>query len=171
MRRTATWSTVGTVVLVGVLADQALRVGSFGLAASATFGVGAAGLVFAGSLKRFQSRLLVAIATVFAVWFSVRTSPWLLWPDVFACLALLGLAASFAMRGSIVELGAAELSARSIQAIVNIAAGAQFVLSPIIQARGRFKTIAPLVRGLAIALPIAALLAGLLASADPVFAS
>src|SRR5205807_8415558 len=53
----------------------------------------------------------------------------------------------------------------------NVAAGAQFVLSPIIQARGRFKTIAPLVRGLAIALPIAALLAGLLASADPVFAS
>jgi hypothetical protein len=154
-----------------VLADQALRVGSFGLAASATFGVGAVGLVFAGSLKRFQSRLLVAIATVFAVWFSVRTSPWLLWPDVFACLALLGLAASFAMRGSIVELGAAELAARSIQAIVNTAAGAQFVLSPIIQARGRFKNFAPLVRGLAIALPIAVLLGGLLASADPVFAS
>jgi hypothetical protein len=52
-----------------------------------------------------------------------------------------------------------------------VAAGAPFIVRPIVAARRRYRALAPLARGLLIAAPIAAVLGGLLASADPVFAS
>ncbi len=171
IRSSATWLVVGSGLLIGLLADQFLRTGTFGLAASLTFVVGAAVAIWAGNLKRLESRVLIAAAALFACWFTVRASPWLLWPDLFAVLILLGLGASFAVRGSTVDLGAAELAARFIQAVVQLTAGVGFVATPIAGMRGRLGSVAPVARGVLIALPIAALIAGLLASADPVFAS
>lgn len=171
LRRRAGWAALGGVLLVALLADQALRVNNFGLAASATFVSAALVLVFAGRLLRLESRLLAIMAALFAVWFTVRASPWLLWPDLLVCAALLGLAASFAARGSVLDLGIAEVAARATHALGHFAAGLAFVGRPVAEARNRFKSAAPLARGLMIAAPIAALIATLLASADPVFAS
>ncbi len=171
LNRRASWTTVACVLLVGVLADQALRVNNFGLAASATFVLAALVLVFAGRLHRLESRLLAITAAIFAAWFTVRASPWLLWPDLLVSAGLLGLAASFAARGSLLDLGIAEVAARAVHALAHLAAGLAFVGRPIAEARNRFKSAAPLARGLVIAAPIAAVIATLLASADPVFAS
>jgi len=171
VRFNATWAAAAFALLIGLVADQSLRTGTFGLAASLTFLLGAVVMIRVGRLQRVESRLLVAVAALFACWFTVRASPWLLWPDLIAALALLGLAASLAMRGSTLDLGAAELAARFIQAVVQLFAGAGFAVRPLARARGRVASAVPLLRGVLIALPIAALLAGLLASADPVFAS
>ena len=171
IRSSATWLTVGSALLIGLLADQFLRTGTFGLAASLMFVVGAPVAIWAGNLKRIESRALIAGAALFACWFTVRASPWLLWPDLLAALILLVLGASFAVRGSTFDLGAAELAARFVQALVQLTAGIGFVATPIVRVRGRLGSVAPIARGVLIALPIAALLAGLLASADPVFAS
>ena len=171
LRSTATWASVAFVLAVGLTADQAFRTGKFGLATSLTFVIGAFALLWVGRPMRLQSRILVAIAVLFAAWLSLRASPWLLWPDLIAALLLLGAAASLAVRGSIYDLGASDAFARSFHGVVHLLAGIGFVARPILQSRGRVSSAIPFARGVLIALPIAALLAGLLASADPVFAS
>ncbi|MEO8745429.1 MAG: DUF4173 domain-containing protein [Candidatus Dormiibacterota bacterium] len=171
LRSRASWLTLGCVVLIGLLADQALRVGVFGLAASVTFVSAAVILMLAGRLERIESRILIVLAGIFAAWFTLRASPWLLWPDLFVSAALMGLAASFAVRGALFDLGIAELAARAVNALLHASAGFGFVGRPVAETRWRFKSAAPLARGLLIATPIAVLLAVLLASADPVFAS
>jgi hypothetical protein len=171
LRSRATWVTVAGAVLVGLLTDQAFRAGTFGLAASITASAGALMLATVGGVKRLESRLMLAAAAVFAVWFTLRASPWLLWPDLLIGVALLGLAASLGGRGSLFDLGIAELLARAVHASIHMSAGAAFVARPIVAARDRYRNVTPLARGLLIAAPIAAVLGGLLASADPVFAS
>ena len=171
VRSTPTLAALGSALLVGIVADQWLRTGTFGLAASLTFVVAALAVVRVGGLARFESRLLVALAALFACWFTMRASPWLLVPDLLVAIGLLGLAASLAVRGSTFDLGVSELAARAFQGLVQLTAGAGFVARPALRARGRLRSAAPVIRGVAIALPIAAVIAGLLASADPVFAS
>jgi hypothetical protein len=171
VRSNAGWAALAAVLLIGLVADQALRTGTFGLAASLVFGIAAVVMIVVGQVRRLEARLLVAVAVLFAAWLTIRASPWLLWPDLLAAVILLGLAASFALRGSIYDLGIAELVARATHAAIHLTVGVPFVARPALTARGRIKAVAPVLRGILIAVPIAALLAGLLASADPVFAS
>jgi hypothetical protein len=171
LRTSATWLSLAAVVLVGLTADQALRAGSFGLAASLAIIITGLALLFAARLIAPEARVLVAAAVLFAAWLTVRSSPWLLWPDLVASCALLGLAASVAVRGSLLDIGVAEATARAFHALAHGLAGAAFVLKPAVAARRQVASIAPLARGLLIAVPIGAVLAGLLATADPVFAS
>jgi hypothetical protein len=171
LRTPATWLTLVCTLLVGLVADQWLRVGTFGLAASMTLGITALSLMFAGRLVTRESRALAVGAIFFGAWLMVRASPWLLWPDLVMSFALLGLAASLSIRGSLMDLGIAELMARSIHGVMHAAAGAAFVFKPLRRVRMRLGVVAPLARGLLIAAPIGLLVAGLLAAADPVFAS
>jgi len=167
----ATWLTLAGALMAGLVADQWLRVGTFGLAASLTVVVAAVALGLAGRLLTFESRVAAGAAALFAVWFTIRASPWLLWPDLAMSVALLGLAASLASRGSLLDIGIAEAAARWIHALIHGGGGAAFALQPLLRIRTRLGLVAPLLRGLLIAAPIAILLAGLLAAADPVFAS
>jgi hypothetical protein len=171
LRVQPTWTVVASALAVGLLADQALRVGSVGLGASVALACVALALVQIGRLRRVESWLLTAAATAFGVWLTVRASPWLLWPDAAAAFALLCFAASIAVRGSLLDIGIAEAAARSINAALHAVAGSVFLARPIIRTRTRFAAVAPVARGLLIAIPIAAVLVGLLASADPIFAS
>jgi hypothetical protein len=171
LRAPATWTVVLAVVVVGLIADQALRAGAIGLGASAALAASAMLLVFVGRMTRLQSRLLVAGAAAFAAWLSLRASPWLLAPDIAASLLLLGVAASLAVRGSLLDIGFAESVGRAFNAALHGIAGVAFVGRPIVRTRSRFGVMAPVARGVLIAIPIAAVLAALLASADPIFAS
>ena len=170
-RSEATWAVLIGAAIVGLLLDQALRVNAFGLGASATVLAAAAALAFAGGLRWSESRAMVGVAALFAVWLSVRESPWLLWPDLAASLILLALAASVAVRGSIFDLGTAELAARSLHGLGHLATGMGFAARPLAASRGRLRLLGPLSRGLLIAMPIVVVVSVLLASADPVFAS
>lgn len=171
LRNPATWTAVVAALLVGLIADQAFRVGAVGLGATAALAVAAVLLVFVGRMARLQSRLLAAAAALFAAWLSLRASPWLLVPDIAASLLLMGAAASLAVRGSLFDLGFAEALGRAFNAALHGMAGVTFVGRPIVRARTRLGVMAPVVRGILIAIPIAAVLAALLASADPIFAS
>jgi hypothetical protein len=171
LRAPATWKVVFAVVLVGLIADQALRVGAVGVGATAALTVAALLLVFVGRMARLQSRLLAAAAALFGAWLSLRASPWLLVPDIAASLLLMGAAASLAVRGSLLDIGFAESIGRAFKAALHGLAGMAFVGRPIVRARSRLGVMAPVARGILIAIPIAAVLAALLASADPIFAS
>ncbi|HKV89124.1 MAG TPA: DUF4173 domain-containing protein [Candidatus Dormibacteraeota bacterium] len=171
LRSSAGWAALLVAIAIGLLADQWLRGGPFGLAASITVGAAAVLLVMVGGIGRSQSRLLLGAAALFAVWFTLRTSPWLIWPDLIASLGVLGLAASFSVRGSLYDLGVLELAGHALHSSLHVATGTAYVVRPIAKARGRLTKLGPALRGLVIAIPIAALLAVLLASADPVFAS
>lgn len=171
VRRAATWTAPAAAILIGIAADQAMRVAAFGAGASVTLILACAALIWSGRLVRIEARALVVAAAVFAVWLTLRASPWLTWPDLLAAVGLLGLAASFSVRGSLRDLGAAELAARILQSAVQMTAGAAFVIQPALRARGRIGAAVPVARGLLIAAPIAIVIGALLASADPVFAS
>jgi hypothetical protein len=171
LRASATWFSLAGALLVGLTADQALRAGTFGLAASLVTVFTGLALIFAARLLTLESRVWVAAAVLFGAWLTVRSSPWLLWPDLVMSLALVGLAASVAARGSLLDIGVAEAIARTVHALAHGLAGVSFVLKPAVGARRRVASLAPLARGLLIAIPIGVLLAGLLATADPVFAS
>jgi hypothetical protein len=171
LTRVASWRALAGALIVGLIADQALRSGAFGSAASLAVAAGAPILVFTGRLSTLQSRLAAAGAVLFAAWFSARASSWLLWPDLAMSFALLGLAASISVRGSLLDIGVAEAAARSIHALIHAIGGAAYVMRPLVRLRNRVTLLGPVARGLLIATPIAILLAAILASADPVFAS
>jgi hypothetical protein len=167
----ATWLTLVAALAGGLVADQALRTGTFGLAASLTMALIALALVFAGRIASLESRALVGASILFSAWLTVRASPWLLWPDLAMSFALIGLAASVASRGSLFDIGIAEAAARSAHALMHVVMGAPFAFKPAVQVRNRIGLVAPIARGTLIAAPIAILLIVLLAAADPVFAS
>jgi len=171
LTRKATWFSLVAALAVGLVADQALRVGTFGLGASVTLAVIAVALVLAGRISSLESRVLAGASVLFAAWLTLRASPWLLWPDLAMAFALIGLAASVATRGSLLDIGIAEAAARSVQGFVHGMAGAAFAIQPLAQARHRVGMVAPVARGALIAAPIATVVAVLLAAADPVFAS
>ena len=171
LRSQAAWATVVAVLVVGLVADQFLRSGAVGLGASATFASAAVLLVFAGRISRLEPRLLAASAVLFGTWLSLRASAWLLVPDIAVALVLLGIAASLSFRGSMLDVGIAEVIARGFHGAFHGIAGAAFVAKPLARVRVRVSGLAPIARGLLIAIPIAAVLAALLASADPIFAS
>ncbi|HEV2014350.1 MAG TPA: DUF4173 domain-containing protein, partial [Candidatus Dormibacteraeota bacterium] len=171
VKATPTWLGLAGTLIVGLIADQALRTGTFGLAASLTVAAGALFLVFTGRLLTLESRLLAGAAVLFGAWLSARASAWLLWPDLGMAFALLGLAASVARSGSLLDTGIAEAAARSVHAFIHGVGGAAFMVRPLRSTRDRLTLLGPLARGLLIAAPIAILLAGMLAAADPVFAS
>lgn len=171
LRAPATWRMFVATLLVGLAADQALRTGTFGVGTSLTVALIAFAVVFSGLPTTLTSRLLAAAGLAFAAWLSLRASPWLLWPDLGAALVLLGLSASLAARGTLLDMGAAEAAGRAIHAVINGVAGSAFVLRPLFRSRPRLAAAAPIARGVLIAAPIAIVLAVLLAAADPVFAS
>ena len=167
----ANWWVVAAVLLAGLVADQALRVGAFGLGTTLTLAWLALALVLIGQIERFESRALAGAAIVFAAWLSMRASPWLLWPDLAAGFVLLGAAASITQRGSVLNMGMADAAARGLQAMLHWISGLSWALRPLTRMRASFAGVAPIARGLLIATPVAVVLAALLASADPVFAS
>jgi hypothetical protein len=171
LRSQATWMTVVAVLAIGLVADQFLRAGAVGLGASLTFAAAAVALIFAGRIARLEARLLAAAAVLFGTWLSLRASAWVLVPDIAVALVLLGVAASLAARGSVLDLGIAEATARGFSAALQGIAGAAFIAKPITRTRSRISALAPVIRGLVIAAPIAVVLAVLLASGDPIFAS
>jgi len=171
LRADATRPMLGAVLVVGLIADQALRTGTFGLGASLTVALLSLTLMFAGLLRTPSSKLLALGGLAFAAWLTVRASPWLLWPDLAAALILAGLSASLAFRGSLADLGVAEAIARAVHAVVNGSAGSPFIVKQLVRGRRHISAAAPVARGLVIAAPIAVVLALLLAAADPIFAS
>lgn len=161
----ATWIAIG-VAAGGT--DLAVRSGVTGLAGAALVSAVAAALVLSGRLVNPAARVLALAAPVFAMALAMRTSPWLVGPDVVAAAALLVLACSLARRGDPLDLTLPSLVTRGVVATTHGLAAPGFLLLGIVAHRSR-ATMA--LRGLLLAAPVALVLGVLLGSADPVFAS
>src|SRR5256886_7654370 len=103
VRGRASWLMLAAALLIGLVSDQALRTGTFGLAASAAIVLIAVALLVVGRVSTLSARVLAVGGLAFAVWFTLRANPWLLWPHIAASLILFGLSASFAWRGSLAD--------------------------------------------------------------------
>ncbi|HKF00550.1 MAG TPA: DUF4173 domain-containing protein [Actinomycetes bacterium] len=182
------WTLAG-VAAAAVATDLAVRSGVAGVAGALLVAVAAAALLAGARPANRQAWLLAACAPLFGAWLAIRTSGWLLPLDVLAAAGLLGLAASFARGGSVLDLGLAGASARALHGMVHVMAApglAGSMLARALPARrpaggeggdgggdgrgGRHPALSVLT-GLALAAPVIAVLWALLASADVVFAS
>jgi hypothetical protein len=141
------------------------------LGASLAFIAAALGLTVTGALRSAQGRLLAGGAMIFAGCLSWRASPWLTIPDLAATAGLLAMAASMSSRGSILYLGFVEAGARVVHGFIHLILGLPFAVTPLRTRGTRVTQLAPIGRGILIAMPIAVVMIGLLASADPIFAS
>jgi hypothetical protein len=166
----ATWTALGLSAGVGVLVDQAFRAGNLAAAASAAMALASITLLVIGS-RSWQGRLLVAIGAAFGACLTLRASPWLTIPDLAAAFLLLATAASIDGRGSVLDIGFAEAGARLLHGLFHMALGATFAARTLRRLGPRLGAAKPVLRGLAISLPIALVVGALLASADPIFAS
>jgi hypothetical protein len=122
-----------------------------------------------------HSHALLAAAAVFGGFLAVRASPWLLPLDVLAAGALLTLAASLAPGGSLLDLPLPGLAARTAHGALHGLAAPAFAWHGLLRSRlARGRESAPrwaaTLRGIALAVPLLAVLGALLASADVVFA-
>lgn len=169
-------------VAAAVAADLALRRPPLtNLAGTLLILVLAAGLVGSGFLTSRASKLLAAGAAFFGLFLFIRTEPILLALNLLAASGLLVLAAIHGQgRRSFWDLrplriltDAATVVGTSVESMVEvpIEAGARWRVAREKAATGSNQTSWAVLRGLAITVPIVAVLGALLASADVVFQS
>jgi hypothetical protein len=165
------------VVATGVATDLLLRSRIDGVAATAV-AIATAGTLLASRRLRGDPAALTTLgaACVTAMFLCLRSSEWLVPLNVVAVGGLIFLATCLPRIDSWRDVPVGSLVLRSVEVATAAFAGpgvlrrevAGAVPTPSAAVRRRA---APLVRGLALALPVVALLCALLASADAVFAS
>jgi hypothetical protein len=160
---------------VAVATDFAVRAGGLGSAGALLVALTAGGILATGRPGGRQARMAVAVAPLFGVWLLIRSSPWLLLPDLAVAGGLLAIGVSLG-DGSVLDLTLPATVARAVQVVAHGIAGPSYLLSaartlkrPRQEARGRRAR--AVVRGTLLAAPLLLVLGLLLASADVVFAS
>ena len=176
--RPADAAVLGWAAVAGVVADLAVRSGLASVATALLVATASAGLILSGRVLRKQAVVVVLAAPPFGGWLAVRSSPWLLAPDVLAAFGLLALGSSLQAGGDAFDLGVPDWVRRASTAMVHAAAGGAFLIGgtrTVLAGRGvgrvRAERVGPLVRGLVVAVPTILVLGALLKSGDPVFAS
>ena len=167
------------VAVAGVGADVAVRAGLASPGTALLVAIGALGLAIGGRVRRTQALLVAGAAPVIGCWLAVRTSPWLIVPDVGAAAGLLILSATLQAGGDLFDLDVPRWLRRAGAALAHIFAGAASsaggAMAAAVTRRGsaalRPPRLGPLLRGAAVAIPVLMILGALLRSADPVFAS
>ena len=161
------------LVAIGVaalLADVAVRAGVASVSGSLLVLVVASALVATGTVANRRAWPLLGAAAVVGSCLMLRSSPWLVLPDVIAAAGLLALAATYAKAGDPFDMTVGDGVVRGAVAGIDLVAGPAYALEaarPFV----RLRAAAPVVRGAVLAGPVVAVLALLLGSADPVFAS
>ena len=158
--RPADAAVLGWAAVAGVVADLAVRSGLASVATALLLATASAGLILSGRVLRKQAVVVVLAAPPFGGWLAVRSSPWLLAPDVLAAFGLLALGSSLQAGGDAFDLGVPDWVRRASTAMVHAAAGAAFIIGgtrTALAGRGvgrvRAERVGPLVRGLAVAVP------------------
>lgn len=164
---------VAAVVAAGVLFDLAVRSGIAAVSGAVGIAALAAALVFTGRAATTQAKFIALASVPFGVFLAVRTSDWLIAPDITAAVGLLTMAAVVRDGRSVFDLDVGELILRALGAVFHVVAAPGFLATahrrrPATAAR---RPSGALVRGLLLAVPLLLVLGGLLASADAVFAS
>jgi hypothetical protein len=169
-RRVLIW-----VGAVAIMTDIAVRAGGVGLAGALLVVMVVVAILASGRVAGLHATIVVAAAPLFGTWLFLRTSPWLLVPDLVVVAGLIGLGVSLG-RGNLLDLTIPAAAARIIHVAAHGAAGPPYVVAAartLGQARNerRRARIRGVVRGAMMAAPLLVVLGILLASADAVFAS
>lgn len=173
---------VGAAVVAAIAADLALRRPPLtNVAGAILVVVMAAGLLASGFLNSRVSRVLAAGAAFFGVFLAIRTEPILLALDLLAAFGLLVLAAIHGQgKRSFWDLRPLRIAAdgvavlvASVESMIDVPAeaSARWRRAKEQAASGSNQTTFAILRGLAITIPVVAVLGLLLASADVVFQS
>jgi hypothetical protein len=158
-----------SALAIGIAFDLAMRSGVMGVAGSLCIFLASAALILSGRLRTRAAIACVAVAPLFGVWLSIRSSDWLIPFDVIASCALVALGASLGSGASFWDLTVPRVVARGVQAVTQLFLAPRFLIG---SAQGPTTSkVFAVVRGVALAVPLLVLLAVLLASGDAVFAS
>ena len=171
IERPADGGTLAAAGAAAVLTDLAVRSGVAGVAGALLPAVAAVALVATGRLPNRRAWPLAVAAPVFGAALAARTSPWLVPLDVLAAGGLLVLASSLAREGDPLDLNVPDLIERAGYVMAHGLFAPAFLAGALRVGGGRARSLAAVARGLLLAVPVVAVLAALLASADPVFAS
>lgn len=173
LARPANLAIVASTLVTAWLLDICAHAGGIGLGVTCLIVLSTGLVITLGRPSNGWARILVAAAVVVAPWLTLRSSPWLQWPDLLAATGLLIGAAVLAYNGNPFGVSAALIRGR-FQLLTDNVARAPIFLGAVVAKIGftgpslPVKTVG---RGLAIATPVALAIGFLLASADPVFAS
>ena len=171
----------GRRVLVGVavaawLFDMVLRAGTIGVGLTALIWVVALTMVLGVRVRSKGARVSAGLAALVATGLMFRASPWLQAADVLAVVGLLGLAAAQSLGLSAFDFGVTPVLRSALRLALHLLAAPGYVVPPVragvrlaVGERGRL--LVGGLRGVLIGLPVVAVIAVLLASADPIFAS
>lgn len=165
---------VPAVVLGAVGTDLAMWTTGPGLAWTIGATSAAIAVLVGARPRRPAALVLLATVPVLAIWCTIRTSPWLIGPDIVAINLCLILGADLAGRGRWLDQSFARVVARVVLLAEDAWSAAPWILPTVRRSpspdRPR-RNWAPIIGGLAIGVPLVLVLAALLASADAVFAS
>jgi len=165
-----------SALVVGLLTDVAVRTGVVG-AATAVLAVAVAGGLMWCARPAACSSVSAAAAAAFGMLLAVRSSAWLVGPNVIAAGGLLLLSVLLARGGSPFHLPLGQMVGRALTAGFDGMLGPALLLRPLrrLVSGGRSTSTGQtgwaVARGLALAVPLLAVLGALLASADAVFAT
>lgn len=166
------------VLGVGILFDLAVRSGFLGIAGALLLYVMPIAMMATRRVTRRQAVITASIVPIFAFWLLLRSSPWLIVPDVGAALGLIAISAGLQGGGSVWNLSAPAWIHRGATAILHEFGSLGFLASARSTKQGepldesaRRRRLTAISKGLVISIPIVWILGALLASADPVFAS
>ncbi len=136
-----------------------------GIAGAISVALLACTVLATGEVNNRQSQALLLLGVTMGAWLSVRATPWLAPLNVLAASASLVAAASLARAGSVFDFSAPRTVIRVVHAAMN------GILGPGYLVRGRITRMAPVIRGVVIAAPLAIVVGLLFAAGDAVFAS
>jgi Domain of unknown function (DUF4173) len=172
----ATGSLIAGSLATGMAFDLWVRSGTNALGAAATVWTLVALVLASGeSGNRWAAGCFVGAAGL-AAWLVLRASPWLVLPDLAAIGCLVAAGVLLGPEGSPFDLCWSTLCVRALVLLPRLVWVPLWMARPLtalvrrVTGRRRSDVVA-LARGLAVAVPIAAVLGLLLGSADPVFAS
>lgn len=172
IKKPADAKALAAVCISACVFDWATRSGFNGIAGAALFTAIPAMLVATKRFVNTPAVVALALTPLFGIWLAIRTSAWLLVPDVLVTLFLLAVAASFGSGGSVLKLSAPRCITRIATLISHSVLAPAFFWSPIWRRTpGQIQKAKPIITGILIAAPVVLLLFALLASADTVFAS
>jgi two-component system sensor histidine kinase BaeS len=169
-RRRADGGVLVAALMGGVAFDVVVRVGHATLGAALAVAAVAVALTATRRLRGIEAVTALAAAPVVGSFLALRSSPWIVGPDVVAVLGLFGLAATLSMGGSLSDLSVPRAVGRAMVVVLHVMAAPGYALGAFAERRLP-KGWAPVARGLGIAAPVVFVLGALLASADAVFAS
>jgi uncharacterized protein DUF4153 len=173
VRRPADARVLVLTMAAGVAFDLAVRSGVAGVGGALAALVAAVALLSTGRVESRQATIVVGLTPVLAVWLALRTSPWLLAFDMAAAGALLLTGAALGSR-SVWDMTVPATLERAWLTVLHMLSAPAFLgrsLRDRFGRRSESRSVAPWVRGLALALPVVVVVGALLASADAIFAS